>query len=74
MDFDHFIIENVERPGTPFVKHVSSICLPDDQSNKTLEQLPSLLNLDLSGQGKTILNDMSNKKIIVIVRFMDHVN
>ena len=50
VDFDHSIIENVERAGTPFV---SSIHLPDDQSNKTLEQLPSLLNLDLSGQGKT---------------------
>ena len=75
VDFDHSIIENVERPGTPFVKRVSSIHLPDDQSNKTLEQLPSLLNLDLSGQGETILNDVSNKKyIIVIVRFMDHVN
>ena len=60
--------------GPLLLKHVSSIHLPDDQSNKTLEQLPSLLNLDLSGQGKTILNDMSNKKIIVIVRFMDHVN
>ena len=36
--------------------------------------LPMWLNLDLSGQGETILNDMSNKKIIVIVRFMDHVN
>ena len=74
VDFDRSIIENVERPGTPFVKHFSSIRLPDNQSNKTLEQLPSLLNLDLSGQGETILNDMSNKKIIVIVRFMDHVN
>ena len=75
VDFDCSIIENVERPGTPFVKCISSIRLPDDQSNKTLEQLPSLLNLDLSGQGETILNDVSNKKyIIVIVRFMDHVN
>ena len=63
----------VEKPGTPFVKHISSICLPDDQSNKNLEQLPSLLNLDLSGQGETILNDVSNK-IIVIVRFIDHVS
>jgi hypothetical protein len=74
VDYDRSIIENIERAGTPFVKRVSSVRLPDDRSNKTLEQLPSLLNLDLSGQDETILNDVSNsKKIIVIVRFMDHV-
>ena len=44
VDFDRSIIENVERPGTPFVKCISSICLPDNQSNKTLEQFPSVTN------------------------------
>jgi hypothetical protein len=53
------IYEIYERPETPFVKRVSSVRLPDDKSNKTLDQLPSLLSLDLTGQDGTILNDVS---------------
>ena len=60
----------IERPGTPFIKRVSSVRLPDDQSHKTTEQLPSLLNLDLSGRDGTILNDVSDM-IITIIRFVD---
>jgi hypothetical protein len=59
----------IERPGTPFIKRVSSVRLPDDQSNKTTDQLPILLKLDLSGKDGTILNDVSNM-IIMIIRFV----
>ena len=34
VDYDRSIIE---RAGTPFVKHVFSVHLPDDQSHKTLK-------------------------------------
>ena len=60
----------IDRPGTPLIKRVSSVRLPDDQSHKTPEHLPSLLNLDLSGQDGTILNDVSD--MIIDTRFMDH--
>jgi hypothetical protein len=61
----------IERPGTPFIKRVSSIRLPDDLSHKTIDQLPSLLNLDLYGQDGTILNDVSDM-MIMIIKLMDH--
>jgi hypothetical protein len=62
----------IERPGTPFVKRVSSVRLPDDKSHKTPDQLPNLLSLDLSSrQDGTILNNVSDTKIMII-RFVDH--
>ena len=66
---DNSSIDAAERPGTPFIKRVSSVRLPDDNSNKTLEQLPSLLSLDLSGKDNTILNDVSD---IIITGFVGH--
>ena len=56
----------IERPGTPFIKRVSSVRLPDNESNKTTEQLPSLLVLDLSGSDGTILNEVSDMMIMII--------
>jgi hypothetical protein len=57
---------------TPYIKRVSSVRLPDDKSNKTIEQLPNLLNVDLvHGQDGTILNDVSDMIIIMIIKFMD---
>lgn len=51
----------IPRPETPFIKRVSSVRLPDDKSNKTIEQLPLLLDLDLvHGQDGTVLNDVSD--------------
>jgi hypothetical protein len=35
------------RSATPFAKRVSSICLPDDQSLKDVEELAVMLQLDL---------------------------
>lgn len=61
----------IERPGTPFIKRVSSIRLPDDLSHKTIDQLPSLLDLDLHGQDGTILNDVSDM-IIMIIKLINH--
>ena len=56
----------IERPGTPFNKRVSSVRLPDDESNKTTDQLPKLLDLDLSVEDGTILNDVSDMIIMIL--------
>ena len=56
----------IERPGTPFIKRVSSVRLPDDESNKTTDQLPKLLDLDLSVEDGTILNDVSDMIIMIL--------
>jgi hypothetical protein len=37
------------RPITPIVKHISSLCLPHDQSEKELSELAPILNMDLDG-------------------------
>jgi hypothetical protein len=60
------------RPETPFIKRVSSVRLPDDDSQKTTDQLPNLLNLDLCERDGTIHNDVSDM-IIMIIRFVDHI-
>lgn len=51
--------QSVTRPGTPFIKRVSSVRLPDDQSSKTTEQLPNLLSIDLGRGDETIVNEVS---------------